>query len=264
MKTFYTFLAIFLISLTGFSQGYEFAVVYNSGYNFSIVAIPDFTASNTDISDIGFALMLPAGNADVTNTSQFNGRSWTTNQVDAATLTGIGLGDGSRDAFVMNLPPGQTIFSHTSGTPFVLLSFDVSNMPTSGLLEILPNTDPIATGLGGAVDSFYNSNIDATTTQNYFTGLAVGMGSFDFAILGVQQPELSDTQLSIYPNPATEVININTDLELMKVELFDILGKRVFDAGSTNQLKVDQLKSGMYFLKIHTTNGKITKKVIIE
>ena len=64
-----------LLTFSGFSQGYQFGIVHNSDYNFSIVAVPDFDATNTDVSDIGFALMLPAGDADIINTVDFNGRA---------------------------------------------------------------------------------------------------------------------------------------------------------------------------------------------
>lgn len=267
MKQVYTLITLTLISLSGFSQGYEYAIVHNTGYNFSIVAIPDFDDTYTDMSDIGFVLMLPAGNADITNISQFYGRSWIQTEVTAEQLTNYppgSLGDGSRDAVLMVLPPGQTIMAHTSGNPFTVLTFDISNSPTAGVLEFLLNTDPIAIGLDGAFDSFFNSNIDATTTQDYFAGIASGMGSYDFATLGVQEPQLSNVQFSIYPNPASNVINIKTDLEFTKVELYDILGKRVLETGATNQLNISSFKSGVYFVKLHSTKGTLTKKVVIE
>lgn len=113
---------VFLMGILCHSQSYEFGIQHNGGYNFSIVATPNFDATNTDISDIGFALMLPAGDANITNVSDFNGRPWGTTEITATQLTGAGLGDGTRDSFAMNLPPGQTLLSHTSGTPFTLLS----------------------------------------------------------------------------------------------------------------------------------------------
>ncbi|MEM5564282.1 T9SS type A sorting domain-containing protein [Psychroserpens sp. AS72] len=264
MKTFYTLFFALLFTTSSFSQGYQFGIVHNSDYNFSIVAIPDFDATNTDISDIGFALMLPAGDADILNITQFNGRLWTPNQVTAAQLSSFGLGDGTRDAFVMNLPPGQTILSHTTNVPFVLMSFDVSNMPTTGLLEILVNTDPIAMGLGGAVDSFYNSNIDETTTQNYFNGLVIGQEDFMFETLSLEDIELENYTVSVYPNPAIEMLNVNTNLEVIELTLYDVLGKQVLNTKDTKSMTVNQLNSGSYLLKIETTRGYITKKVIIE
>ncbi|MEO6349011.1 MAG: T9SS type A sorting domain-containing protein [Aquaticitalea sp.] len=58
--------------------------------------------------------------------------------------------------------------------------------------------------------------------------------------------------------------NIQTDLQFTKVELYDVLGKRVMDTVATNQLNIERFKSGIYFVKIHTVNGTVTKKLVIE
>jgi len=208
--------------------------------------------------------MLPAGDADITNVSQFNGRDWTANQVTAAQLTGAGLGDGTRDAFVLNLPPGQTIMSHTNDTPFVLLTFDITNTPITGLMEILTNSDPIAMGLGGAADSFYNSNIDTTTTQDYYGGLVSGQESFMFETLGVDDVEVESYTISVYPNPAVDMIRIKTNLEVKKLMLYDILGKEIQQVKGIKNMTVDHLQSGTYILKIATQKGDITKRIIIK
>ena len=263
MKRFY-FTLITLFTLTfALGQSYEFAIVHNGGYNFSVVAIPDFdSAGDTDISDIGFALMLPAGNADVANLTQFNGRTLSSTQVDAATLSANGLGDGTRDSFLINLPPGQTILAHTSGQQIVITSFDITNTPTSGQLEILANSDPIAQGLGGAFDSFYNSNIDNTSTQDYFGGLVPGQDSFMFSTLGIDD-EASTLGLSIYPNPTKNKITISPNLVLDKVELYDITGKLI-NTYNTKTLNVSDYNSGVYLLKIFTGNKTTTKRFVKE
>ncbi|MEO1033179.1 MAG: T9SS type A sorting domain-containing protein [Bacteroidota bacterium] len=263
MKKYYTLMMALLIGVLGYAQGYEFGIQHNGGYNFSIVAIPDFDGTNTDISDIGFALMLPAGNADISNVSTFNGRLWGTTEFTAGQLTGLGLGDGTRDGFAMNLPPGQTILSHTNGVPFVIVTFDISNMPTSGALEILSNSDPIAMGLGGSIDSFFNSNIDSTTTQNYFSGIASGQGTFLFNILNTDDVDLSNIHLSIYPNPAKDQVIITTTSTLDRVALYDITGKLV-NTYKTKTIDISGLNSGVYLMKIKVDDTTITKRLIKE
>ena len=263
MKHFYTLIAlIFVLSING--QSYEFAIIQNSSFNFSVVAIPDFDSSgNTDISDIGFALMLPAGDADVANLSQFNGRALTLTQVNATTLSSNGLGDGTRDGFLINLPPGQTILSHTAGQQIVIVSFDVINMPTSGQLEILSNTDPIAVGLGGAFDSFYNANIDNTSTQDYFGGIATNQGSFSFDTLSVEDKLINNVSLDVYPNPTKNRVIIKTELAIDSVEIYDVTGKLI-QTDKSKILNMSNLNSGVYFLRIISENITISKRIIKE
>jgi hypothetical protein len=264
MKHIYIVVSILFLSISTYSQVYEFGIVHNGGANFSIIATPDFDATDTDVSDIGFTLMLPAGNADVTNMSQFNTRAWSATQLDAETLTNLSLGDGTRDSFVMNLPPGQTILSHTAGNAFVLVMFDISNAPTSGLLEILTNTDPIAIGLSGALDSFYNSNIDSSTTQNYFGAITAGIGSFSFSTLGVENQSILETSISLYPNPTTNFVNIKVlDNELTKVEIYSINGQHIITK-KENMERVDMssFNTGVYFIKLFTPTNSKTIKII--
>ncbi|MGB3608158.1 MAG: T9SS type A sorting domain-containing protein [Psychroserpens sp.] len=264
MKHFYTFTLAVFITLSGFSQGYQFGIVSNGNFNFSIVATPDFDVTNSDISDIGFALMLPAGNTDVINISNFNGRVWSATEVTQAQFTGVGLDSNGRDGFAMNLPPGQTIFSHTAGTPFVLVTFDVSNMPTSGNLEILTNTDPLALGLAGAVDSFFNSNIDGTTTQDYFDGISSGQESFSFETLSTSETLVNEPRFSVYPNPSKDSVYVSTNLQIQELTLFDLLGKEVLKNKNSSSFSVAHLGAGTYILKILALEGTFTKKVIVE
>lgn len=69
---------------------------------------------------------------------------------------------------------------------------------------------------------------------------------------------------AIYPNPATDVINIKTNIQLKKVELYNILGKRVLNSTQTQKIRVNQLSPGVYLIKVHMVQGTITKKVVIE
>ena len=267
MKTYYTTFIISLMALLCTAQGYEFGIVHISNYDFKIVAIPNFdSAGDTDVADVGFTLMLPAGNADVTNiTSVLGGKPTVLNDVlDATGLNALSLGDGTRDLFFLvlsNVP--SAIFSHTNGQQIDLLSFQVSNMPVSGEISILLNNDPIAIGLVTSVDSFYNSNIDATTTQDYFSGLASGMESFDFSILGIEDNLLLNS-INVYPNPASDIIYISSSINIEAIKMFDVLGKQVLTSYENKELKVDHLQSGIYFLKLFTNNGSATKKIIIE
>lgn len=266
MKNIYILLSLIFIGSTSFAQNYELGLLHNGGYNFSIIAVPDFdSAGNTDISDIGFTLMLPAGADDVTGQiSALAGRIWNVSEFDAAFLTGEGLGDGTLDAFQFNMPAGQSLVAHTTGQMIDLVSFDVSNMPMTGVMSFLLNNDPIAMGAGGVLDSFYNSNIDATTTQDYFSGIAPGLDSFNFDTLSVEQFEELNAQVKIFPNPTSDYINISSNTVVNKIEMFDLSGKSVLISFEADSVSVNLLHSGVYLLKIHSGEKSVIKKVIIQ
>ncbi len=267
MKKYYITFVLSICALLTFSQGYEFGIVQVSGYNFKIVAIPNFnSAGNTNISDVGFTLMMPAGSADITNQSGlFGGRNWDVTQFDAATLSGLG-GDGTEDGFLFNLPPGATLLAHTNGQQIDLVSFDVTNTPISGLLRFLSNAEAIATGAGGALDSFYNSNIDATTTQNYFFGIASGMGSFDFSLLGIHDANFGLYHVTVYPNPTKGILFLGGDVSKLKtVEIYSMTGQRVMEVkGDFREINIETLQSAIYFLKLNAADSAGTIKIVKE
>lgn len=81
----------------------------------------------------------------------------------------------------------------------------------------------------------------------------------------LRTPNAAANTLSIYPNPATDVININIAADLASVEIFDLSGKCVLtQEGNRKTLNVSNLSTGIYMLRARTTDGdafsaKLTK-----
>ena len=72
-------------------------------------------------------------------------------------------------------------------------------------------------------------------------------------------------QFNTYPNPVRDILNISANIKIDKVELFDILGKRVkvveFKA-QDNRVSFSELSSGVYILKTYIQGNVGTQKVI--
>ena len=69
----------------------------------------------------------------------------------------------------------------------------------------------------------------------------------------------------VYPNPASSEINIQTDLNIDKLELYDILGKFILkETNSTKSIKLNNLKPGMYLLNIYSDDFRTVKKIIVK
>ncbi len=74
------------------------------------------------------------------------------------------------------------------------------------------------------------------------------------------------TAFILYPNPAKNVINIETSAQISKTEIYNTLGQLVNTVvGNNKQLTVGNLGKGIYFLTITTLdNTTSTKKIIVE
>lgn len=83
-------------------------------------------------------------------------------------------------------------------------------------------------------------------------------------ILGVDSFLLD--AISVYPNPATDVLNIKlpSQLEVINVSMFDVLGRNTGVSLNNGQVNLGSLEGGIYLLKIQTMQGTITEKVIVD
>jgi len=79
-----------------------------------------------------------------------------------------------------------------------------------------------------------------------------------------------DLKINIYPNPATDFINIEADVEISKQVVFTIYntaGKRVLlqnvkNSSFQHQINVSTLQPGVYFLQIEDESIKQSFKFI--
>ncbi|WP_345274713.1 LuxR C-terminal-related transcriptional regulator [Flaviramulus aquimarinus] len=70
--------------------------------------------------------------------------------------------------------------------------------------------------------------------------------------------------VTLYPNPAREVIFISSDQIIEKIELYDIIGKQILTTKETLEVRVNYLQKGLYLLKLYSGNTSVTKKITIE
>jgi hypothetical protein len=86
-----------------------------------------------------------------------------------------------------------------------------------------------------------------------------GSGGFDLDAVGVihQQSvgldELEFTSISVYPNPATDVLYVKLSSSNYSVEVINLIGEVVLKAenkSNTTSIELSNLKSGVYFLTI--------------
>lgn len=81
----------------------------------------------------------------------------------------------------------------------------------------------------------------------------------------VEAEEIIANVLSIYPNPAMEVLKIETNSKC-KIEIIDLSGKIVFSTIAENQIMVDvsSFSKGLYFVKACTNNSTEVIKLVVE
>ncbi len=75
----------------------------------------------------------------------------------------------------------------------------------------------------------------------------------------------NDSLSVIYPNPATHFLTIKTQLNIEKIEIFDVYGKLITTiVGNANEISTDvsNFSNGIYFIKIYSEFGVKMEKLI--
>ena len=105
--------------------------------------------------------------------------------------------------------------------------------------------------------SDFDGNIfEPSYTNGFVTGASVGIGGNESQFIRV------------YPNPASDLVNVNSNLTINNVEMLSYLGQNVYTKNDLNtklvQLDVSALHSGVYFIKIKTDQGIKTTKITVN
>lgn len=146
-----------------------------------------------------------------------------------------------------------------------------SNNQTYNINITLPGTDCYSFrvldtgGDGGASVTLKDAagNILIESDGNYGAGFTE---AFSKGALGLD--EIQITNVSVYPNPSTGIVNLSSNNTIDSVKVYDITGRLVKTTGalSADKSVVDMTSfaAGTYVFKIESGKKVITKKVIIK
>lgn len=82
-------------------------------------------------------------------------------------------------------------------------------------------------------------------------------------VLGLDD-ELPNVQFLLYPNPAkTEIfIQKTSNLDILNIRIYDILGRMVLEPPFQDRLNIESLSTGLHFLTFYTNEGLIHKRLL--
>ena len=151
-----------------------------------------------------------------------------------------------------------TIASHNitaSVNPFIGNTFDEpSNFNIS--------ENSIAIDSGALVPVFEDFLLNRRDINNN-----LDVGAFMIDIVSSLSFDDYTSDVRLYPNPSTSDISIQSEKEILTIEVFDLLGNKiqtlVSSNGQRNNVKINHLKPGQYICIITTTDGTIRQKISV-
>ena len=74
--------------------------------------------------------------------------------------------------------------------------------------------------------------------------------------------EESIIEISLYPNPVSDILNISGNTTELSITIYDILGKQVMRSRIFNSLDVSSLTDGIYLVELSNSQKTTTRKLI--
>ncbi len=189
------------------------------------------------------------------------------------------------DSLAITFPTGITPNTSASNTPSVGTGAAYIEMlnPIAGQTISWGDNDNNYGGIvpGNSYSLQVNVTIGAGVTSNQTASFDVSGDTYGAApgdliggtltiypvvsSVGVKTIAANDA-ITIFPNPTSGVLNINAVEVNSSVELFNVIGDKVYTANLTkgnNTLDLSALANGVYFVKLNSNDQIITKKVVL-
>ena len=131
------------------------------------------------------------------------------------------------------------------------------------------------------LDNYTNTMTDVKKNTKYSFDMGAGVNQwgknrFELILNGkatnITNDQLKNetTTLSVYPNPATDILNININNANFKnsnLSIYDITGKQIITTnmnGANAQINIEGLSNGVYFLNVNNKNGYDVKVKFVK
>lgn len=207
-------------------------------------------------SDLGGAcegINFRAGAFDATPYTHFHIDLWT--PISTMALRNISLKFSNHNASnveanaieynVTNATPLPNQLPNTDPNPGTWLSFDI---PFTSFISVSGNSS----ARNNLAEFIISTNLGTVYYDNaYFWGAPLSTNEF------------SAIAFKLYPNPATNVLNIESASTIEKVSVYNLLGQEVFSRTPKTELvtlDVASLQSGVYLVRVDSDNGSSTQK----
>ena len=108
----------------------------------------------------------------------------------------------------------------------------------------------------------YSLNLEPVSLANYMS-LPMCLGNIPKACPLLSVDDNHSISLNIFPNPASDYLQIESQFPLENIRLYDMSGRKVAETNTTNPtttLDISSLRNGMYTLNVGSFNAKIIKQ----
>ena len=269
-------------SLSSLIMTLDLRQTFSAGRKYSwFMVLVNGTDTIPDTNNVKFFNPLTA-NSDTFITRAFNldayaGTNFTLEFVSSCKYDNTNYGGNGDNVYVDN------INLYTIGAPFVNLGVDTiicanetiilnagacfgctyvwQQIPNPTIIATTPsiNVDSLGIGISYAQFSVIVTNIFGSMNDTITVGFEICTGL----------NEIQNEQINIFPNPATEILNINLpEMSNATISIYNMQGQIIFNDQIKNayskQMNLSSFNKGIYLLKVELKNNIILKKIIVQ
>lgn len=239
-------------------------VTATAGNNIVQAKADIYTGSSTGAGEYRFSLIGTSGTSTVTiGGFTFN--------VATRKLNGLGTFYNAADVPTLYLAFADATAPVIPANTWVTVTFTY-NKTTGAMSWAWPggggsiSTDPDQI-TGMIAEDLYLQNLTSTgNTANNTVGFDNILAQFGnnstLSVSDVNTVEASKRNISVYPNPTSDVLNIKTDSKINAVSVVDLTGKNVNVRLDGDKVDVRSLPAGAYLINVETEDGISTEKFI--
>lgn len=159
---------------------------------------------------------------------------------------------------ILNSSHPMTVTALNGAVEFIFQNINLGPGQHGNVTFKIKTKSTLTTGstVTNIADIYFDYNYPVTTNFAVTTFQALSNSIFDV-----------DNSISVYPNPATDIINIQSNTTIKSMQLYDVQG-RVLQTSLENNanavIDISQKSNGIYFLKITSEKGSKVEKIVKE
>jgi hypothetical protein len=144
---------------------------------------------------------------------------------------------------------------YKNGSFLTSVALNWSTVNSGDIFRIGLSQDYESGTFNGVLDDLkiYDYELSAFQAQELFTNNT----------LSTEKINQNNLEVTLYPNPATNLLTIKTVSEIKSVEIYNLQGQKILKA-TQKEVNISTLASGMYMVKIQDVDNKIVTKKIIK
>ncbi len=88
----------------------------------------------------------------------------------------------------------------------------------------------------------------------------------DSLLIGIKENLIQNQKIHLYPNPASGYINISiAENSIFEISFYKVEGQKILSIKSPDKtIDISDLKPGLYFAEIKTSEGDVMRKIVVQ